>query len=325
LDAPSPVQPKPSLSRFKADRIAASYNASTSSSSPSTSLGASVSSTRTLQRAIRAGKLVDERLVGGDADSASEEENEGIQEVLDLLRKGEVYNLGPDGNYIHAPARASSNESPSGTSSLSLATASNLQPSPLPTLHRPRTSKFKLSRSQPGRPPAAVATPLSSNRSSRDHTPVSRDDQSSPKVPPAMTPIVVERLPLTSSLAKLSLSSAAVHMNMDSPSPSVLPPISAPTSGAPANTTPGSQTFSTSTVIETPISTPRGSTAIGVPSNPHHATSRPSRPPTIIAAPRKPPTDMSAAVQDSDYQRIGPTDTPPKREKKVSRFMAERM
>lgn len=359
LDVPSSEQPRPSISRFKASRIAASYNALTPLAlSTSTSLGASVlpaSSTRTLQRAIRTGKLdADERLVGGEADSASEEENEGMQEVLELLKKGEVYNLGPDGNHIYVvPPRTPGDKKQSITPAISLSTANNSQPNVLPPLHRPKTSKFKLSRSQPERQTPAIATiPSSPSPGSQDPTLISHEQRSSPKPAPAMTPIVIERLPLSTSAAIRSPPSNVATSTV----PSVLPPI--PISISPASANARSQAFSM--VIDSPSfpkPQPRRSTATTA-SSPPLAVSRPSRPPTVVASAvrdpsdqkgstgtitatlsnmtespsfphparaRNPPTVISSPVEKSNNQELAATDQPPKREKKVSKFMAKRI
>ncbi|KAG5645601.1 hypothetical protein DXG03_005739 [Asterophora parasitica] len=175
LDMPSAEHEKPSISRFKATRLASSYNDATS---PSISLGASVipaATARTLQKAIRTGKLdADERLVGGEVDSASEDENEGMQELLGLLKKGEIYNLGPDGNYLHVPPSTGPVQPAEATASSSSTTGK--QPfNDLPPIDRPKTSRFKASRAAAGRPP--------SQTSSKPDTPVSTVERSSPKLP----------------------------------------------------------------------------------------------------------------------------------------------
>ncbi|KAJ7744983.1 hypothetical protein DFH07DRAFT_834089 [Mycena maculata] len=168
---------KPAISHFQANRLAASYNTTTPSSH---SLGANViptSSARTLQRAIRLGKLdSDNRLVGGDdGESASEEENDpAMQDIMDLLKKGEVYNLGADGNLIRTVP-------PPSNAPASIPTGAAPRAPFLPS-RKPPTSKFKLARS--GQRPAAAAAhspePLGSS------TPPSDVARSSPKLP---TPI----------------------------------------------------------------------------------------------------------------------------------------
>lgn len=150
----------------------------------STSLGASivpVSSSRTVQRALRTGTLdSDGRLVGGEGDSASENEDPALQEVLELLKKGEVYNLGPDGNYIHTIAP----HSPS--------IAAPSETKPLPSSRRSQISKFKPSRLPEGKLPDSIAI-------SPSITPVSHEYRSSPKleVSQAIAPQVYERRPLS--------------------------------------------------------------------------------------------------------------------------------
>ncbi|KAL0946777.1 hypothetical protein HGRIS_012950 [Hohenbuehelia grisea] len=94
-----PIGDKPALSRFQADRLGKTY---TASHSLDTILPAS--STRSMQDAIRLGKLdADNRLVGEAADSESEDDKEAAQQIFELLKKGQIYNAGPN------PQAASSN------------------------------------------------------------------------------------------------------------------------------------------------------------------------------------------------------------------------
>ncbi|KAF8197573.1 hypothetical protein BJ912DRAFT_953881 [Pholiota molesta] len=143
-----PESTKPGISQFKANRIASAYSASIPSTSetPGTSLAGSVlpaSSTRTIQRAIRTGKSMTPE------SSASEQEDEGLQEVLNLLRKGEVYNIGPDGNYIHAvrPILISTWQCRASTSQVGVTSTAQAAPTqadaPPPPNMRPKTSSSK--------------------------------------------------------------------------------------------------------------------------------------------------------------------------------------
>ncbi|KAJ7510140.1 hypothetical protein B0H11DRAFT_1957866 [Mycena galericulata] len=166
---------KPAISHFQANRLAASYN--TAAPSSSQSLGVNVvpaASAQTLQRAIRVGKLdSDNRLVGGDAGESGSEDEAAMQEIMELLKKGEVYNLGPDGNFLHA-VPPPSNPSPS--------TSAVIDAPPL-TSRKPPTSKFKLARS--GQRPSAAAAP--SPEPPGSSTPPSNAARSSPKLPTPMT------------------------------------------------------------------------------------------------------------------------------------------
>ncbi|KAJ6624540.1 hypothetical protein B0H10DRAFT_1943141 [Mycena sp. CBHHK59/15] len=190
---------KPIMSHFQANRLASSYNAST----PSTSklLGANVlpaSSARTLQHAIRTGKLdSDNRLVGGDAGESGSEDDESpaMQEILELLKKGELYNLGPDGNLIYTVPP------PSNPSQNSSAPPDVPPPS---ASRKPTASKFKLNRPSGQRPPAA--TP-SSPEPSGSTTPLSNVARSSPKLP---SPPTVESPPLELSSSRTHLLSSTV-------------------------------------------------------------------------------------------------------------------
>lgn len=83
---------KPSVSRFRADRMAMAYDKSSS-----TSLGPSVipaSRQKSLQEAIRLGKFENNHLVGGE-EGESGSEDEAVREVLELLSNGRIHNAGP--------------------------------------------------------------------------------------------------------------------------------------------------------------------------------------------------------------------------------------
>ncbi|KAJ6525712.1 hypothetical protein B0H19DRAFT_1198549 [Mycena capillaripes] len=165
---------KPAISHFQANRLTSSYNAAAPSSSKS--LGDNVlpaSSARTLQRAIRLGKLdSDNRLVGGE--SGSDEEDDGaMQEIMELLKKGEVYNVGPDGNFLHTVPPA---PKPSANG---VATPPATPGGPPPTSRKPQASKFKLARSGQR---FSAPSPDTSDPS----TPPSTAARSSPKLPEPM-------------------------------------------------------------------------------------------------------------------------------------------
>ncbi|KDR73606.1 hypothetical protein GALMADRAFT_212454 [Galerina marginata CBS 339.88] len=308
---------KPAISQFRASRLASAYSASapTSLESASISLGASVlpaSSIPTVQRAIRTGKLdADGRLIGAEADSASEEEDEGMQEVLDLLRKGEVYNLGPDGKYLHAipskPPQAST--SASSSSQMEESNSSDLLLPP-PSM-RSKTSRFKVSRAAPGKQSTSneISIPnLSiSDTLSPSVTPVSHVGRSSPKLStPTLASVVTEKAPF------------AIH----SPSPSKSP-------------VQGPSPFSM--IVDSPSfpmpqsSATAGPRHSGVP-NPAMTTVSPSFPPAQSSRrPDRPPFVMAADVRESKGVASSPStlregntleDIP---EKKVSRFKAARM
>ncbi|KAG5653697.1 hypothetical protein H0H81_011277 [Sphagnurus paluster] len=311
LDMPAPEPEKPSISRFKASRLASSYNDATS---PSTSLGASVvpaATARTLQKAIRTGKLdANARLVGGDADSGSETGD--MQELLDLLKKGEVYNLGPDGNYLHVPPSTEGNSGPHPTPSPS---DSKTPFSDLPPIDRPKTSKFKLSRTRAGRP-------SESNEFSRTDPKILIAERIPPKLPPTITPTVLERSSLT---PPSTISLEIVEQSFRKP-PATTPNVMERSSTVRTGVTPAafssmfvdspsfpapravSSTRAFPMVAESP--SVREPSALVVP----RESSRPSRPPTLISSVRE--TSRSSPGDDS---------TPPaKRSGKMSRFIAER-
>ncbi|KAJ7085801.1 hypothetical protein B0H15DRAFT_846429 [Mycena belliarum] len=197
---------KPAISHFQANRLTSSYNAAVPASSKS--LGAHVlpaSSARTLQRAIRVGKLDSEnRLVGGEAgesESGEDEEDAGMQEIRELLQKGEVYNLGPEGNFIHTvpPSKA-----PPGAP----AVATSDPPPRLSSSRKPPTSKFKLARGG-----ARPIGPLSPNISAAlSPTPPFSATRSSPNLPsdsptPVLSSVVEKPSSLTAPFASMIIDS----------------------------------------------------------------------------------------------------------------------
>ncbi|KAF8954610.1 hypothetical protein BDZ97DRAFT_1942325 [Flammula alnicola] len=306
---------KPAISQFRANRIASAYNASTRapSHSPSTSLGASVlpaSSTHTIQRAIRTGKLdADGKLVGGEVDSASEEEDQGLQEVLDLLRKGEVYNLGPDGKYIHAvrPIPNNANGSSSTSEPPQVEGPQQVDVLPPPSM-RMKTSKFKASRAAAGRPSyssvLSIPSPSVSETLSPSVTPVSHAGRSSPKMdsPTPVSSVVAERAAPVIKSPSPTKSPAQIQspfsMIVDSPS-FPMPQIS--------QTRPPSGTGASPVVISSPSFPPALSSR------------RPDRPPPVVASTVK---ESKPVLSQARQPERNPSDVQP--EKKVSRFKAER-
>ncbi|PPQ73599.1 hypothetical protein CVT26_010497 [Gymnopilus dilepis] len=274
---------KPAISQFRASRLASAFSATTPRSlqSSSTSLGASVvpeSSTRTIQRAIRTGKLDDDgKLVGAEVDSASEDEDAAVQEVLELLRKGEVYNLGPEGDYLHiVPPQGSSTDPQAGVSAPSTQKEVSKPSSELPPPSmRSKTSKFKASRAAAGRPPtsnqASISGAHSPDSRSPSITPVSHVGRSSPKLdtPTVLSPDVEKRAPLSGQIqgpAKTSIQSPpAFSMIVDSPS--------FPMPRSPAGP-----------IGSWPSETSMPPMTIDSLSFPPRTTRRPDRPPTVIAS-----------------------------------------
>ena len=292
---------KPAVSHFRANRIASSYNASMPT--PSTSLGASVvpaSSSRTIQHALRMGSLdSDGRLVGGEADSASEDEDPALQEVIELLKKGEVYNLGPNGNYIHTiPPRSLQTATSTATPSSNQQELSATKSLPPPS-RRSQTSKFKASRPAD---PIAIQTP----------SPMSIYDSLSPSI----TPISHERRSSPKLEAPLGIAIASQVYERQ--------PLSAP-----ASSSAGSSTLPFSLIVDSPSFSAAASQQ-GLQGR------RPAVPPTVIPSssvpptrPDRPPAILSSAVPQSNISQTPQSNETSKQasktEKKVSRFKAERL
>lgn len=275
---------KPAISQFRASRLASAYSASTPkpAKSASISLGASVipeSSTRTIQRSIKTGKLDDDgQLIGAEADSVSEDEDAAMQEVLELLRKGEVYNLGPEGKYLHTVPPQASSSAPQAPVSVLSSQPDALKPSsdlPPPSM-RSKTSKFKASRAAGGRPPTSNQVSIPSVQAPKNRspsiTPVSQVGRSSPKLdtPTTMTPAVAERKPLAaqfpSTVKSPVQSPPAFSMIVDSPSF----PMPRNPAGS-ASSQPSTGSMPQMTIASPPLPPPQN-------------LRRPDRPPTVMAS-----------------------------------------
>ncbi|KAK7467381.1 hypothetical protein VKT23_004437 [Stygiomarasmius scandens] len=303
---------KPSISNFRANQLASSYAASAPSSSQS--LGGSVlpaSGTQTLQRSIRMGKLDSEnKLVGGDAgESDSEPDNEATQEMVELLQKGQVYNVGPNGDLHTIPS--------SSQKSADVRAPQPFTPPTQPLSSKPKTSQFKLSRPQVRAPNVVDPFPISEAA-----TPISIVGRSSPKLPP-----------ISSSVVERSVSGRNTPVSTVGRSSPKLPPVGSsvveqPVSGkntpippvpSPAMTiieSPSFQRqpdFSSSMIIESP----------SFPQNPR-SSSRPERPPVIMSKNVRESVPKSHVVAGNSDDKNGEEvdHEPPK---KVSRFKAERM
>ncbi|KAF5331124.1 hypothetical protein D9619_005372 [Psilocybe cf. subviscida] len=341
---------KPAISQFRANKLATAYNISTNSGSQpaasSTSLGASVlpaSSTRTIQKAIRTGKLDDDgKLIGGEDDSASEEEDQGIQEVLELLRKGEVYNLGPDGKYIHAvrpnpnlkqgsnnftPSPSSAESSVPGPSSSS-PTAASLPPPAV----RPKVSKFKADRTAAGRPgpsSLSIAEPTPqlnlSDIRSPSVTPVSHAGRSSPKMDTSTVTVPVATAPSTIRSPVPTKPPAQLQPQPQS-QPSPFSMIVESPSFPNLNRAGGSRAREHEYPYDTELAAINAEPAIGGPNR--GAGSQPrrlQRPPTVVASTvlERKPAGKPLSGATSQRGGDGDADTP-QAEKKISRFMAGR-
>ena len=155
----------------------------------------------TLERTIRTGRLENDQLVGGDGgESASEAEDETVKEVLELLKKGEVHNMGPNvdpsassADYPPVPA---SNSGVNGISrnSSQMQTHQEAHESTVSTTKQ-KVSKFKLNRNKNENNP----------RSELPATSISTAERSSPKL-------------LSTSASPAQLGSTPFSMVVESPS-----------------------------------------------------------------------------------------------------------
>ncbi|TFK54737.1 hypothetical protein OE88DRAFT_1653204 [Heliocybe sulcata] len=315
--------PKPYISRFKSDRLNAYNLSNPESASPSTSLAASVipaSQTRNLQRAIRTGKMENGKLIGGqDGDSGSDiDAEENAREVLEMLKRGEVTNAGPE-----PETAAFSNLSlEDHISSINERAASQDErvegsdPGTSPTKSRLQASRFKSAflaaqTKSPATPTSGLMTPA---------TPINNIERSSPKIPAISATIFERQAP---SASRLPSNLGRKGASPDSPITRVSPDLSTvapqPTRGSQP---PGASDVTgdlADAVVDSPsfqsLSTPsRVMPAMTVesPSFPFSSSSHPAEPsPTIILEQvRESPGDAGS----------GSTEAP----KKVSRFLAQR-
>jgi len=272
-----------------------------------------------MQHAIRTGKIDDDnRLVGGDEDSASEEE-EGLQDVIDLLRKGQVHNVGPEGKIVFEPPTplASTEKEPP------MSDTKRHQPPTLPPLNvRNKTSKFKASRS------AGLSTHLEvpGSISPMTATPISDVLRSSPKegTSPVTEHPAIGPAPSTSQSQGTPATNYFPSSNViDSPSFPFKPPkqaefpsmiVESPSFPRPVRPT-QPPTVMTSKVMEKPASRTAGAS----PSAPSPQTRRDIAMEPVVRErrPQRPPTIFSS----KDLAAGGDVGEQPK---KVSRFKSER-
>jgi len=121
--------------------------------------------------------------------------------MLELIRKGEIYNAGSNGDHIppnHNESSQSSRHPASSSVHGDGPPPFQTNTLPAPSM-RSKTSKFKASRATTGRPiPGSLSLPvIDTPISSTSTTPISYDNRSSPKIgtptTPVMTPTVGER------------------------------------------------------------------------------------------------------------------------------------
>ncbi|RPD66389.1 hypothetical protein L227DRAFT_570274 [Lentinus tigrinus ALCF2SS1-6] len=314
--------PKSFASRFKSSRTSAS------STLPSHSLGANIvpaSQSSTLRSAVRLGKLENDNLVGGQEGESDDEMDAAAKEMLEMLKKGEVVNVGPS-------TSANVTETFRATAPAVPATVGNGPPSTSATIQTPdesaafskpkpsKVSQFKKSLTEP----STLRSPLSPG--SDLTTPTNTIARSSPKLAsPVGTPIPVPTK--MSHVAGPSRKTPAIHnaqmpgMVVDSPSfpaPGFIASPSTSIDGSPSS----GQAFN-STIIESPSFLSPSSTAVGtpilssVPGLPSATT-----PVSASVLERRPVVDTR--VRESAHVTSRSAGSTPVERKKVSRFLAER-
>lgn len=92
--------------------MASIYGRSCLQEQPCTSLGSSIipeARQKSIQNAIRFGKLQDEQLLGGPSGESGSDDDE-TKEITELLKSGNVQNVGPDFSPPMLPSRRSSQD-----------------------------------------------------------------------------------------------------------------------------------------------------------------------------------------------------------------------
>ncbi|KAI1794634.1 hypothetical protein LXA43DRAFT_115380 [Ganoderma leucocontextum] len=313
--------PKPSVSRFKSSLAA-------SSSLPSQSLGSSVlpaSQSSGLKAAVRLGKLKNGKLMGGEEGESDEEMEPAAKEMLGMLRKGEVVNVGPS-----LLQDVFGTDSDAGTTTIAVGAQASSSPSTTPStpVKPSRVSRFKTALTVSSTPTSSTPSSPGSSLS----TPLTTIERSSPKLSPSGgTPI-----PLPTQSSQLAGPSQRpsekrpIHMPgmvVDSPS--------FPTPGFVASPSfPGPECQSaiiespsfhspTSTLVGTPTSAgPASSSASSSPNPPSPSTSTITTP--VSASVLEHRLIVANEVRESVPAGSRSGGTTPVKERKVSRFRAER-
>ncbi|KAL6305281.1 hypothetical protein BKA93DRAFT_779147 [Sparassis latifolia] len=302
--------PKSSISRFKAE-----HSSGTSSSSlASHSLGPSVlpsSQSSSLNRAVRMGKLVNGQLTGGEPGDSGDDGEMEAREILELLSRGQVKNVGPEANSTLPQVGNSVIAGPSNTQhrapvSPALETTADADGASAPPKSKPsKVSKFKLALSQTQwRSPGAVSPTVSPS------TPSTIVERSSPKLvsPPLLTPIATP--PIPSSPGRVSIPSGAREHNTV---------LSAVQQGQMPSMIVESPSLPTSqVVIDSPSFQTSSSHQVLSPKGP--AANR--SPPGTSVISEHPASMMAAEVRESTSTPLPGDEL--RKERKISRFLAER-
>lgn len=296
-------RPKPSRSKFKSERIAQAYFGETQlpSSTPPTSLGTSAvlpnSTSGTLRSAVRIGRLEGGQLVGnGDSDREDDEDDVSARtrELMDVLRRGDVTNVGAAENSdaliaaLEAAYGAPPKEPPSSAQAhLTAPPPTSAAASGAAPLPPKKSSRFKLERTVP---PPTIAEDEglregSADTTAREHgTTLSATSRPSPSPAPTR---VVGSLPVPDT----SPASQSPTMIIDSPS------FAPPPGGVPMTTT----------IIDSPsFQKPQFPLPSAKPMRPS------SRPPTVMSSVRE--SSGTPRQQETPGHEPG---------KKVSRFKAQ--
>ncbi|KIL00916.1 glycosyltransferase family 22 protein [Paxillus rubicundulus Ve08.2h10] len=286
------------LSRFRADRMAGTYDKSHTPAS--TSIGPSVipaSRQKSLRNSIRVGKLENDLLVGGGS-GESGSEDETVREMLRMLEDGSIQNVGPDldPSSLTSSMRPQSVNAgdPPGKRSLLPASLHTTKPSRFKSAYAGRTPEISPTQGAPSAGISQLNPAVSGVVECKP--PRSLPTQRFPLNKPTR-PFATEIKPSGTPIAAPSTSNELLPFPMTSNVPGVVT--------SPSSLLPPMIIVSPSFPRAQPV-TPEGDV---------HVLSRPQHPPVV----------MSSTVKESSG-RSQSSDAPPQAApaKYMSRFMAER-
>lgn len=304
--------PKPPVSKFKSSLVSRAATTTMASHSLGQAI-LPVSQTSSLKSAIRMGKLEDDKLIGGSAGESDDDMDEDVKQIIELLKKGEVTNIGPK---------------PSASSSKPQVETQTSKPAS-------KVSRFKAAMSSD-----STSTTLTSPDSSGLTTPISVAERSSPKsatpqehqlkANPIVVPTSTSRPPTKLQFqpsrpstsrniaSRPSASSSSANQNTNSKTTASLTPESFHPVSNPFSNIIDSPSFLPAGIIESPAF----QSMIIDPTQSNSATP-PKSQPIAHRVTERPAVVMTNEVKES--QPINRETVKPEKKQRISRFMAERM
>lgn len=276
------------------------------------------------------GKIENDKLVGGDA-GESDDDDEEVKQIIELLKKGEITNIGPK--------PSTSQSTPSSTK---------------PQVHAKPKSAFKLSKFKATMTSESSLARLTSPDSSSPNTPISFAGRSSPKLvapqerQPKANPVMVPTATSRPSAIPESLpgpSRPSAHTNAysrPSTSSTVIESSSKQNANSQAAAGLTSESFHPvynpfSNIIDSPsflptgaIDSPEFQSMITDPSSLLQSNNKPSSSRPALSPKTQPMAQMVTervvmSVEAKESKSINSATDKPEKKQRISRFMAERM